>query len=58
MLFRSLTIEGADATGYTARATPRAGGAIDVTNDAQCTEFSITAQGVRDATGTAAANCW
>jgi len=54
----ALTIEGADATGYTARATPRAGGAIDVTNDAQCTEFSITAQGVRDATGTAAANCW
>ena len=54
----ALTIEDADATGYTARATPRAGGAIDVRNDAQCTEFSITAQGVRDATGTAAANCW
>ncbi|HEY3515961.1 MAG TPA: type IV pilin protein [Gammaproteobacteria bacterium] len=54
----ALTIEGADATGYTARARPRSGGAIDMTNDAQCTEFSITAQGVRSATGTTAANCW
>jgi len=54
----ALTIAGANATGYTATATPRAGGAIDMRNDAQCTAFSITAQGVRTATGSAAANCW
>jgi type IV pilus assembly protein PilE len=54
----ALTIAGASATGYTATATPRAGGAIDMRNDAQCTTFSITAQGVRTATGSAAANCW
>lgn len=54
----ALTIAGADATGYTATATPRAGGAIDVRNDAQCTSFSITATSVRSATGTTAATCW
>jgi type IV pilus assembly protein PilE len=54
----SLAIAGANATGYTVTATPRAGGAFDMTEDAQCTSFSITAQGVRTATGTAAANCW
>ena len=54
----ALTIEGASATGYTARATPRAGGVIDMRADAQCTQFSITAQGERTATGSAAANCW
>ena len=54
----ALTIAGANATGYTATATPRTGGAIDMTNDAQCTTFSINAQGVRTATGSAAANCW
>jgi type IV pilus assembly protein PilE len=54
----ALTIEGADATGYTARATPRTGGAADMTGDAQCTQFSITSQGVRTATGSAAATCW
>jgi len=55
----ALTIASADLTaGYTATATPRAGGAIDQRNDAQCTTFTIDAQGVRDATGTAAASCW
>jgi type IV pilus assembly protein PilE len=54
----TLAIAGANATGYTATATPRAGAAIDMTADAQCTQFSITAQGVRAATGTDAANCW
>ena len=54
----ALTIAGANATGYTATATPRAGGAYDMTADAQCTTFSITAQGVRTATGTTAATCW
>ena len=54
----ALTIAGANATGYTATATPRAGGAVDMRDDAQCTSFSINAQGVRTATGTGAANCW
>lgn len=48
----------ADATTYTATITPVAGAVIDMTADAQCTSFSLTAQGVRTATGTAAANCW
>jgi type IV pilus assembly protein PilE len=54
----ALTITGANATGYTATARPRAGGAFDQRSDAQCTSFSITAQGVRGATGTDAASCW
>jgi len=54
----ALEIEGADATGYTARATARDGGEIDMTADAQCTTFTITAQGVRDATGSNPASCW
>ena len=54
----ALTIAGANATGYTATATPRAGGSIDMRNDAQCTSFSITETGVRTATGTTAATCW
>lgn len=48
----------APTQGYTATATPVAGAAIDMTTDAQCTSFSITAQGARTATGTDAANCW
>jgi type IV pilus assembly protein PilE len=54
----ALTIDGANATGYTATATPRAGGAFDLTADEQCETFSINAQGVRTATGTTAATCW
>lgn len=46
------------AVGYTATATPVAGGAFDMSDDTQCTTFSITAQGVRTATGTDPANCW
>jgi type IV pilus assembly protein PilE len=53
-----IALDGVSATGYTATATPRAGGAFDMTDDTQCTSFSINAQGVRSATGTAAANCW
>jgi type IV pilus assembly protein PilE len=45
-------------TGYTATATPTSGAAINMTNDAACTTFTITAAGVRGATGTDAANCW
>jgi type IV pilus assembly protein PilE len=53
-----IALAGVSATGYTATATPRAGGAFDMTDDAQCTSFSINAQGVRTATGTGAASCW
>jgi type IV pilus assembly protein PilE len=54
----TLAIAGANAVGYLATATPRAGAAIDMTADAQCTTFTIDAQGVRNATGAAAADCW
>jgi type IV pilus assembly protein PilE len=54
----AITITGANTTGYLATATPRAGGAYDQRNDAQCTTFTINAQGVRGATGTTAATCW
>jgi type IV pilus assembly protein PilE len=54
----AITIAGADANGYTATATPVGGGAIDMTADAQCTSFSLNAQGVRTATGTDPLNCW
>jgi type IV pilus assembly protein PilE len=53
-----ITIDGANAAGYTATATPRAGADINMTADAACQTFSINAQGVRTATGTDAANCW
>ena len=54
----AITIPVANATTFTATATPVAGGAINMTQDAQCTTFSVTAQGVRTATGTAPENCW
>lgn len=53
-----ITVPAANAMTYTATATPVIGGAFDMTGDAQCTTFSITAQGLRTATGTAAASCW
>jgi type IV pilus assembly protein PilE len=53
-----LTLANVSAQGYTATATPVTGGAADMTGDAQCATFSITAQGARTATGTAAATCW
>lgn len=54
----TITIPVADATTYTATATPTAGAAIDMTADAPCTTFTITADGQRTATGSDAANCW
>lgn len=54
----AITLAGVSATGYTATATPAAGGAYDMTSDAQCTTLSVNAQGVRTATGTTAATCW
>jgi len=53
-----LTIAGADATTYTATATPVAGGRIDMTQDAMCTTLSLTAQGVKTATGSNPTSCW
>jgi type IV pilus assembly protein PilE len=54
----ALTIAGADNNTYTATATPVAGARIDMTQDTMCTSISITAQGVKTATGTSAATCW
>jgi type IV pilus assembly protein PilE len=54
----TLSIAGANANGYTATATPRAGADINMTEDAQCTTFSLTAQGVRTATGSDPTRCW
>ena len=54
----AITLDAVSNTGYTATATPRAGGAFDMQGDTQCTTFSITAQGVRTATGSTAATCW
>ena len=54
----AITLDNVSNTGYTATATPRAGGAFNMQADTQCTTFSITAQGVRTATGSAAATCW
>ncbi len=53
-----LTIAGADATTYTATATAIAGGRIDMTLDAMCTSLSLTAQGVKTATGSNPTSCW
>lgn len=53
-----ITIPVANATTFTATATPVAGGSIDMTRDAQCTSFTVTAEGARTATGTAADTCW
>lgn len=54
----SLSIDGANAAGYLATATPREGGAVDMREDDQCTTFTINAQGIKDATGTTADTCW
>ena len=53
-----LTIAGADANTYTATATAVAGGRVDMTQDAMCTSLSITAQGVKSATGSNPTSCW
>ena len=53
-----LTIAGNDANTYTATATAIAGGRIDMTQDAMCTSLSITAQGVKTATGSNPTSCW
>ena len=54
----TITVAGADQDGYIATATPRAGAAIDMTADTQCTSFSLSADGVRTATGTLGNDCW
>jgi type IV pilus assembly protein PilE len=53
-----LAVAGNDANTYTATATPVAGGRIDMTQDTMCTSLSITAQGVKTATGTNPTSCW
>jgi type IV pilus assembly protein PilE len=54
----TIAIAGADANGYTATATPTVGANIDMTADVQCTSFSLTADGVRTATGALGNDCW
>ena len=57
----ALTITGANATGYTATARPRAGGAFDMRDDDQCAAFLINAQGMRtarDSEDDPSPNCW
>ena len=54
----TLTIPAADAITYTATATPLAGARVDMTQDGKCTSFSITAQGVKTATGSDPTACW
>jgi type IV pilus assembly protein PilE len=53
-----LAIAGPDTNTYTATATAIAGGRVDMTLDAMCTSLSITAQGVKTATGTNPTSCW
>ena len=53
-----VTVVGPNALGYTARIDPVAGAVFDMTADVDCTSFSITSQGVRTATGSAAVDCW
>lgn len=61
----AITVPVATAETYTAVATPVRGGAFDMTRDTECTSFTITAQGVRGATGSGAGaaggtaeRCW
>jgi type IV pilus assembly protein PilE len=54
----SIAIAGADANTYTATATPVAGARVDMTADAMCTSLSLTAQGVKTATGSNPTSCW
>jgi type IV pilus assembly protein PilE len=56
----ALTVPIATTATYTAVATPTAGGAFDMTRDGDCTAFTITAEGLRGATGApdADARCW
>jgi type IV pilus assembly protein PilE len=53
-----ITIAGANANTFTATATPVAGSNPDMTADAMCTSFSLTAQGVKTATGSNPTSCW
>jgi type IV pilus assembly protein PilE len=53
-----ITIAGANANTYTVTATPVAGASPDMTQDTACTSFSLTAQGVKTATGTTPLACW
>ncbi len=52
----SVTTTGSPSTSYTVRAAPVAGKAQ--ADDAGCTGFSLTSQGVKGATGSDSTNCW
>lgn len=52
----TITIQGANADGFAATATPITTGSQ--AHDSQCTTFRIDQQGTKSATGTNAAKCW
>jgi type IV pilus assembly protein PilE len=57
----TLAIPVADATQYTATAVPTPGGGIngrDMTTDADCTQFSIDSQGLKQAAPDPDIQCW
>jgi type IV pilus assembly protein PilE len=54
----ALAIPVANANTFEATATPRTGGAFDMTGDGQCTQFRLTSQGAKTATGSDTTNCW
>lgn len=58
----SITADPAGLTnGYTAKATPRAGGGTngaDMTDDTECAEFSISSDGIRSASPNPNDRCW
>lgn len=54
----TLTIPVANATTFTATATPAGGGAFDMQADAECATFTINAQGIRTATPDTHQRCW
>lgn len=53
-----LEITSADAQGFEARATPATGGDVDMTDDDECAEFTITSDGQRGASPDPNGKCW
>lgn len=53
-----LEITSADAQGFEARATPSATGDVDMSDDDECTEFTITSEGERGASPDPNGKCW
>ena len=54
----AIAVTAADASSFSATATPVAGGDFDQTSDADCTSFTFNSSGAKTATGARAATCW